>query len=475
MQSRFPAEECFALSLPLIAFDPSLAVLPIRVVTPDGLAARLDALGAAASAFARAAGFEAKAGQCLVLPDANGAIAGALFGLGRRGEAARTPFLPGKAASLLPAGTWAFEGPLEDEALAALAFALESYRFSRYKTAADRGVALMVGESVDLAAVTRTAEAAFLARDLVNTPANDLGPAELAAAIRAVFEPAGGAVAETVGEDLLAANFPLVHAVGQGSDRPPRLIDATWGDACNPKVTLVGKGVVFDSGGLDIKPDSAMLLMKKDMGGAANALALASMIIGAGLPLRLRLIVPAVENAISGRAFRPGDVFPSRKGLTVEIGNTDAEGRLVLADALALADEETPDLLIDLATLTGAARVALGPDLPPFYTHDDALAAEIAEAAKAAFDPLWRMPLWPVYRPMIDSKIADIANAGSGGFAGSITAALFLADFVEHTSAWVHLDIYAWAPAARPGRPEGGEAQAIRALFTVIAARWPKA
>lgn len=462
------------MSLPLIPHHASADVLPIRVVTPDGLAARLDALGGPIAAFARAAGFEAKAGQCLVVPDATGAIAGALFGLGRRGEAARTPFLPGKAASLLPPGTWAFDGPLEDETLAALAFALETYRFDRYKSAPERGVRLMVGESVDFAAVTRTAEAVFLARDLINTPANDLGPEELAAAIRAVFEPAGGVVGETIGDDLLAANFPLVHAVGMGSDRLPRLVDATWGDPSHPKVTLVGKGVVFDSGGLDIKPDSAMLLMKKDMGGAANALALAATIIGAGLPVRLRLIVPAVENSISGRAFRPGDVFPSRKGPTVEIGNTDAEGRLVLADALAFADEEAPDLLIDLATLTGAARVALGPDLPPFYTDDDQLAGEIAAAAKAQFDPSWRMPLWPVYRTMIDSKIADVNNAGVGGFAGSITAALFLQRFVETAGAWVHFDIYGWAPAARPGRPEGGEAQGIRALHAVIEKRWPK-
>ncbi|MCE1236386.1 MAG: leucyl aminopeptidase family protein [Hyphomicrobiales bacterium] len=445
------------------------------MTTPDGLSARLDALGGAIATFARANGFEAKAGQCLVVPDATGAIAGALFGLGRRGEAARTPFLPGKAASLLPAGVWRFEGPVEDMELAALAFALESWRFSRYKSAPERETRLAVDATVDLDRIGLAADAVYLARELVATPANDLGPAELAQAIRAVFEPAGGLVAETVGDDLLSANFPLVHAVGQGSERAPRLVDATWGEASNPKVTLVGKGVVFDSGGYDIKPDSAMLLMKKDMGGAANALALAKMIIAARLPVRLRLIVPAVENSVSGRAFRPGDVFPSRKGLTVEIGNTDAEGRLVLADALALADEEAPDLLVDLATLTGAARVALGPDLPPFYTDDEGLAADVAGASRAVFDPVWRMPLWPAYRTMLDSKIADLNNAGAGGFAGSIAAALFLQKFVEATTAWAHFDIYAWAPAARPGRPEGAEAQAIRALFAVISTRWPAA
>ena len=461
------------MSLPLLPHDETIVALPIHVVTPDGLTGRLNELGSTVAGFARASGFEAKAGQLLVLPDAQGGLAGALFGLGRRGDAARSPFLPGKAASLLPAGIWRFEGPLEDDGLAALAFALESYRFDRYKGVAAREAKLMVGDGVDLAHVERTARAVFLARDLVNTPANDLGPARLADAIRTVFERFGGTVKEVVGEDLLAANFPLVHAVGKGSDRLPRLVDATWGDPGHPKVTLVGKGVVFDSGGLDIKPDSAMLLMKKDMGGAANALALAQMILEAGLPVRLRLIVPAVENAISGRAFRPGDVYPSRKGITVEIGNTDAEGRLVLADALALADEEAPDLLVDLATLTGAARVALGPDLPPFYTDDDALAADVAAASRATFDPLWRMPLWPAYRTMIDGKVGEINNAGAGGFAGSIAAALFLQRFVEKTTAWAHFDIYAWTPTAKPGRPEGAEAQAIRALFAVIAARWP--
>lgn len=460
------------MDLPLVV-DTAVAT-PIHLVTPDGLAALLADLGDPAAAFARACGFEASAGALLVVPDATGGIAGALFGLGRRGEAARTPFLPGKAASLLPAGTWRFVGPVEDERLATLAFALESYRFRRYRAGAAKEVRLAVGPDVDLAEVERTARAVFLARDLVNTPANDLGPSELAAAIRAVFEAAGGTVDETIGEDLLAANFPLVHAVGKGSDRPPRLIDARWGDPSHPKVTLVGKGVVFDSGGLDIKPDTAMLLMKKDMGGAANALALAATIIEAGLPVRLRLIVPAVENSVSGRAFRPGDVVPSRKGPTVEIGNTDAEGRLVLADALALADEEAPELVIDLATLTGAARVALGPDLPPFYTDDDVLAGEIAAASARQFDPLWRMPLWGAYGAMLDSKIADTNNVSSGGFAGSITAALFLRKFVEKAGAWVHFDIFAWTPAARPGRPEGGEAQAIRALHDVIAARWPK-
>lgn len=280
---------------------------------------------------------------------------------------------------------------------------------------------------------------------------------------------------EIVGDALLADGFPLIHAVGAAAtaDRAPRLIDLSWGDEAHPKITIVGKGVCFDTGGLDIKPSSGMLLMKKDMGGAANALGLAHMIMDAGLPVRLRVLIPAVENAISGGAFRPGDVFTSRKGLTVEIGNTDAEGRLVLADALTLAGEEEPDLLVDLATLTGAARVALGPDVVPVYTRDDALAADLARHGAAIADPVWRMPLWAPYASMLDSKVADINNAGSAPFAGSITAALFLSRFVPEGVRWLHADIFAWNPATKPGKPEGGEAQAIRALYALLKERYP--
>ena len=278
--------------------------------------------------------------------------------------------------------------------------------------------------------------------------------------------------AELVGEELLAAGFPLVHAVGAASSRPPRIVDFTWGEEGNAKVTLVGKGVVFDTGGLNIKPDNSMLLMKKDMGGAANVLGLAQIIMEAGLKVRLRVITPIVENAISGSAFRPGDVFRSRKGLTVEIGNTDAEGRLILADALALADDESPDLLVDMATLTGAARVALGPDLPPVYTRDDSFAAELAAASTAVNDPSWRMPLWPAYDALLSSKVADVNHISSGPFAGSITAALFLGRFVEKARTWLHADVFAWTPTAKPGKPEGGEAQVIRALAEVIEGRY---
>jgi len=299
-----------------------------------------------------------------------------------------------------------------------------------------------------------------------------MGPAELERAARQLAERFGASFDCIVGDDLVPQNFPLIHAVGRASARIPRLIDFTWGDASHPKVTLVGKGVCFDTGGLDLKPSSGMLIMKKDMGGAANALALAQMVMDAKLKLRLRVLIPAVENAVAGNAFRPLDVFTSRKGITVEIGNTDAEGRLVLADALALADEEKPDLLIDMGTLTGAARVALGPDLPPFYTHDETLALDLAGHAKAENDPLWRMPLWPAYDSWLDSKVATITNAPSGTFAGSITCALFLQRFVEHAASWLHLDIYGWTPTAKPGRPEGGECQAARALYKLLGERY---
>jgi leucyl aminopeptidase len=275
-----------------------------------------------------------------------------------------------------------------------------------------------------------------------------------------------------VGDDLLKQNFPLVHAVGRAAARPPRLIDLTWGDHANPKITLVGKGVCFDTGGLDIKPESGMLNMKKDMGGAACMLALAHMLMDRGAKLRLRLLIPAVENAISGSAFRPRDIYRSRKGLTVEIGNTDAEGRLILADALALADEEKPELMVDAATLTGAARVALGTELPPFYTDDDEFATALGKCAQQESDPLWRMPLWQPYEQMLESKVADMNNVSSGSFGGSITAALFLRRFVAAAKTWIHLDVYAWNQASRPGRPDGGECQAARALYALIAERY---
>ena len=326
-----------------------------------------------------------------------------------------------------------------------------------------------------MARVVRMAEGQALARDLVNTPATDMGPDALEAAALALASRHKAKAGVIRGADLLRKNFPLIHAVGRAAARPPRLVDFTWGPVKGPKVTLVGKGVCFDTGGLDLKPSSAMLLMKKDMAGAATALALAHMIMDAKLPVRLRVLLPIVENSVAGDAFRPGDIYPSRKGLTVEIGNTDAEGRLILADALALADEEAPELLFDFATLTGAARVALGPDLPPFYTMDDALAGDIAARGFAAADPVWRLPLWEPYDALLDGKISTINNVSSGPFAGSITAALFLRRFIEKTPSWTHFDIYGWNPSTKPGRPEGGETQTARLLYGLIEHRYGRA
>jgi leucyl aminopeptidase len=381
-------------------------------------------------------------------------------------------FLPGRLPGLLPSGTYRFANDPHDARLGALAFALGAYRFTRYRKAEDKDITLALPSGVDGDDLTRIVDGVTLARDLINTPANDMGPAELEAAARALAEKHGGTFSAVVGDDLLKQNFPLIHAVGRAADRAPRLIDMQWGDATAPKVTFIGKGVCFDTGGLDLKPSSAMLIMKKDMGGAAATLALAHMIMDRKLPVRLRVLIPAVENAVAGGAFRPLDVYRSRKGLTVEIGNTDAEGRLVLADALALADEEGPDLLVDMGTLTGAARVALGPDLPPFYTDDEALAAELAAHAAAENDPLWRLPLWRPYDAMLDSKVADVNNVSSGSFAGSLTCALFLNRFVEAAKSWLHLDVYAWTPSAKSARPEGGECQAARALYALLCKRY---
>ena len=454
----------------LVAAASAPSAVPVDAVRTERLPALLATLPQAAAAWLGATGFSAGEGEIAAVPGADGRVASVLFGLGA-GEA--TPSLAaGKLATGLPPGTYRLRDGFADPALAALAFALGAYRFTRYRKGRVDAPRLVLPDE-GAAEIVRIADGVALARDLVNTAANDLGPAELAAAARALAGHHGATVTEIVGDDLLAQGFPLVHAVGAAATpaRAPRLVDLVWGDAAHPKITLVGKGVCFDTGGLDIKPSSGMLLMKKDMGGAANALALAHMVMDAGLPVRLRVIIPAVENAIAGAAFRPGDVFRSRKGLTVEIGNTDAEGRLVLADALTCAGEESPALIVDLATLTGAARVALGPDIVPVYTGDDALAADLARHGAAVADPVWRMPLWAPYGALMDSKIADINNAGSSPFAGSITAALFLSRFVPDQARRLHADIFAWTPAARPGKPEGGEAQAIRALYALLRQR----
>src|SRR6476469_733600 len=450
---------------------PTDSAIPITFATKSTWAAISKALPAQARQFALANDFTAKPGAYLALPSPDGKIAQVVFGLEDETSKSRDLFRPGALPGLLPSGIYRFANAPHDVRLATLAFALGTYRFGRYRKNETPAVRLVPPDGVDVADIARMAEAAALARDLINTPSNDMGPEELAQAAQALATRLGATFNCIVGDELVKQNFPLIHAVGMASTRAPRLIDLSWGDPAHPKVTLVGKGVCFDTGGLDLKPSAGMLIMKKDMGGAANVLALAQMVMDARLKLRLRVLIPAVENAVGGNAFRPLDIFPSRKGPTVEIGNTDAEGRLVLADALALADEEAPDLLIDLGTLTGAARVALGPDLPPFYTNDETLAEHVARSAKQENDPLWRMPLWPAYDSWLDSKVANVTNAPSGAFAGSVVCALFLQRFVEAATSWLHVDIYGWTPTAKPARPEGGECQAARAIYALLSQR----
>jgi leucyl aminopeptidase len=443
---------------------------PIWFVHPGNIDSVRKQFGERERAFVAAAGFEAKAGRSMLLPAADGKLAGALFGIEDPGDDDIDRFRPGQLSSLLPPGTYRFANAPHDARLAALAFVLGAYQFGRYRKTEARKVRLVIPENLDGEDLSRIVEGVTLCRDLTNTPSNDMGPSELEAASRALAKQHGAKVQVTSG-DALARGFPLVHAVGAGSERAARLIDINWGKPDDPKITLVGKGVCFDTGGLDIKPDTGMLNMKKDMGGAATALALAHMIMARGLKVRLRVIVPAVENSISGTSFRPRDVYVSRKGISVEIGNTDAEGRLILADALALADEDKPALIVDFATLTGAARVALGPEVAPFFTNDDGLADEISRAGAAENDPLWRMPLWQPYETMLDSKVADLNNVATGGHGGAITAALFLRRFVT-TKSWVHLDISAWTPSGKPGRPEGAECQTARALYSLLCTRY---
>ncbi len=449
----------------LLIADDGGSATPLTLVAADGLDAWLRDQGERTRVFVAAQGFKAAADSVALLPGDGPGDWSALAGIedGPWGLAA--------AAAKLPAGRYRLTAPL---GAAGLGWLLAQHRFDRYRKGnGDAGARVLLTTDVGgIAETLRLAAATALVRDLVDTPAADLGPAELAAAVSAEARAFGAAVEITKGEALLAANFPAVHAVGRAASRAPRLIDMTWGDASHPKLTLVGKGVTFDSGGLNIKPGSGMALMKKDMGGAAHALALARLVMQAGLPVRLRLIIPAVENSISGDAMRPGDILATRAGKTVEVTNTDAEGRLILADALALAVADAPELLIDFATLTGAARVALGPQLPAFFANDDGLAADFAAAGAATGDPLWRLPLWPGYRDMLKSPIADLNNAPEGGFAGAITAALFLEAFVPAGTPWAHFDTLAWSPSARPGRPRGGEALGLRAAWAVIKLRF---
>jgi leucyl aminopeptidase len=386
---------------------------------------------------------------------------------------ARTELLVGALATQLPPGIHHIATPLADAELAAVAWGLGGYRFRPYKSgAAAPAPRLVLPTGADARRAHAIVDAVAFGRDLINTPASDMGPAEIEAAVRALAAFHGATCTSTVGDDLLKENFPLIHAVGRASPRAPRLIDLTWSPAGHkgalPKVTLIGKGIAFDTGGLDLKPSAGMLLMKKDMGGAAAALATAHMIMAMGLRVQLRVLIASAENSVGGNAFRPLDVIKSRAGLTVEIGNTDAEGRLVLADALALADADSPDLLITFATLTGAARVALGPDLPPLFTDDDALAAELCATGLAVADPLWRMPLWTAYEAGLESAVADLSNVSEGPFAGAVTAALFLRKFVKKARQFAHFDIYGWRPAPKPLGPKGGEVQAARAVFAYL-------
>lgn len=461
-----------------ILLSPSTArsAVPVHAVTPDTLAAFAKSLSAVQKAWIEANGFRARPNSHLCIAGEDGGLAMVLYGA----NASETvdPFEPGTLSGALPSGDYALSSGFSNPDLVALGWILHSYKFTRYLTGkktpkSGECARLVCPDNVDRKNLLARADAVMLGRDLINTPAEDMGPSQLEAAMRGLARQFKAAVTVTRGA-VLEKKFPLIHTVGRAADDAPRLLDLRWGAQTAPKVTLVGKGVCFDTGGLDLKPASGMALMKKDMGGAAAVLSLASMIMAAQLNVRLRVLVPAVENSVAGNAFRPGDILTSRKGLSVEIGNTDAEGRLVLADALDLADAERPEMLIDMATLTGAARVALGPDLPPFYTDDDDLAAQLARHSMASNDPLWRLPFWDRYNDMFSSKIADINNAGTGGFAGSITAALFLRRFVENAGSYVHLDIYGWVPAARAGRPAGGEPQAARALFSLLGERYPK-
>lgn len=440
-----------------------------RLVTAPGLAGALAALPQAARAHARDGGFEAAPSQVLILPAGIGAGADALVGAG----AGLSPFDAAGAALVLPEGDWRFEHlPAGwDPTVFAMAFALGGYQFTRYKAPRRAPARLILPEDADRAEALRVAHGVMFTRDLVNTPAADMLPSHLEAAVRGLAARFGAHVDVVTGDDLLTQNYPMIHAVGRASADAPRLIEMHWGEESHPRLALVGKGVCFDSGGLDIKPGDGMLLMKKDMGGAASVMGVASMIMQARLPVRLHVLIPAVENAISGNAFRPGDILRSRKGLTVEIGNTDAEGRLVLADALTRAIEFDPDLVVDMATLTGAARIALGPELAPLYTDDGGVRDGLVAAGQAVDDPVWPMPLWSGYDGQLDSPIADLSNTG-GKLAGSVTAALFLRRFAREARAWAHFDIYAWNPAARPGRPAGGELLGGRALWHFLQQRY---
>lgn len=425
-------------------------------------------------AWAAASLFDGAADSYALIPDKEGGLSKVLVGTGEENPDPSDCWWLAGVADKLPQGTYSLDPSLsiEIQTAAALGWCLAHYRFDRYKKKPDEKVAriLSLPEGAGAASIVRQANTMAFVRDLINTPTEDMGPADLQDAAEGLAEAFGGTCSTIVGDDLLDENFPAIHTVGRAaaSGREPRLIDLRWGDENAPKLTLVGKGVCYDTGGLDIKPGAGMRLMKKDMGGAAHALGLARFVMEAELNVNLRVLIPAVENAIAGNSYRPGDVIATRKGLSVEVGNTDAEGRIVLCDALTLACEEKPDLILDYATLTGAARVALGPDLPATYANDESLWKAIEKSANTLGDPLWRMPLWAPYDKKLHSPIADLSNISEGGFVGSITAALYLQRFIEEGINWGHFDIYAWEPNGQPGRPKGAAVQSIRASLNAI-------
>jgi leucyl aminopeptidase len=456
----------------LLQPDKGQPAIALHLVARDGLDAWLKTQPARVRTAAAGQAFEAKPDQLAILPGERDHWSAAI---GVAAPDALGPWDLARAAETLPEGRYRLDAAAPGQA--ALGWLLAQYSFERYKAPpSPKGPRiLLTPEPARIEEALALAQATALVRDLVNTPAGDLGPAEIEAAVRAVAEPFGAVVTVTSGA-ALDEGYPMIAAVGRAATeaRAPRLIELEWGDRRHPRLALVGKGVCFDSGGLDIKPSSGMRLMKKDMGGAAHALALAQLVMRFNLPVRLHLLIPAVENAVSAAAFRPGDVLKSRKGLTVEIGNTDAEGRLILGDALARAVEAQPELILDFATLTGAARVALGPDLPALFANDDSLATALLDGGTAVSDPVWRMPLWSDYDEMFASDIADFANAAEGGFAGAVTAALFLAKFVPAATPWAHFDTFAWRASARPGRPKGGDALGLRAAWEMLSRRYPR-
>ena len=442
--------------------------IPLHVIEKDSLESWREKQPESIAKWVESNGFSAGTGQALVIPASDGSPLMALAGYGTEKARERGRFHLAAAASKLPKGAYHIASGLDGDTLEVetLGWLLSRYRFEKYRDETSEGASLVAPDGSEAERLLALAAGEFLARDLINTPSNDMGPDELESAARQLASQHNAEITVVTGEDLLDQNFPLIHTVGRASSRAPRLIDISWGNE-GPQITLVGKGVCFDTGGLNLKPSGSMALMKKDMGGAANVLGLGHMLMETGQKIRLRILIPAVENAVSGNAFRPGDILPSRKGLSVEINNTDAEGRLVLADALAYAQEDDPDMIVSMATLTGAARVALGPDLAPYYCDDTDFVDAFEGAAAKVADPVWRMPFHSPYEKMIEPGIADLDNAPKGGFAGSITAALFLRRFVEE-SRYAHFDIFGWNPSDAPARPKGGVGQGIRALFEVL-------